>query len=973
MNVRGLVALALLALAMSLPARAAPAPGRWDEVLPFAPAESRLGAGVDARGTAWVLTDKALRYWDGAGFRTLQVEPFKESNVRPKLVGGPDRGLFLVADGKVYAVSTEGIQYVADYYTGPGAGAVYVAADGRLMQWGRTFLTPDLKRPSTRREARFGDFRTPIWDDGPRVHLLYGGRLYTAGPDGTVTEQPCELMETKRWPVTCVPWGPGKALALQHRHLFGIDTDTGELFDVQALADAVGGQDAVSLLAAMPDGSCLLKATGPHKPIFRARPGSPPEALPNSAAIPSGFSWQFGEPATRAVGKDGSLWTTGYGHGLLEYKDGVIRTWGWRDGIRIGRYSNVLMDGAGTVFAVDPRGVYVFRPDGSPPPLPAGYALWTEVPTEHWPKPDFEGGLWARLSDRPGRVSHWDGRGWHDVEVPFDATAAYTYIPDDRGHLLAAIYDEDGRCYDLGPHGVRRYDSVQAALQAAVADGARRFRGDSLFPCICTDEKGRIWFGQRFPNKLHYFDGAQWHVADLPYILSEMHRSAQHGITAYVAGRLGLYTWPGGPQPLQARRSFAPSGRMLLGPTGFQPFEEELLRAEPADYLPVERQDNQYTLLRAQPTPGGVRYVPGDTVTAPGDTTSLPAPTGGLWLMGARGGPYRILAGRAIRCDFSDTPLRGAAASPGVFEDRAHNVWTWGPATFMKRLAGFRVRLGQAPAKVGRALSVDVALDLPGLAPGRGYVFWRVDSGPWRGGGPPGETRLRFTTNGMHRVEFLGMDTLGGTTPRTASLSVEATMPLPDTRLSAQGPFTLDDVTWRPPVEAVPSWPGEAPKLEYRLDGAQWQPLRDAVLLHRLAPGAHEAEFAAVEEGKYRDASPVRVEFTYAPDFERIVGRRLDALLGPDPIRAAAALRELKAAGPGVVDALRRRLERIRQDAAAAGRLEQLMEWIKEDQEPEPQPARPSYGDPFHSLGPPARSAGPPVPPSAASGPPGPN
>jgi hypothetical protein len=89
------------------------------------------------------------------------------------------------------------------------------------------------------------------------------------------------------------------------------------------------------------------------------------------------------------------------------------------------------------------------------------------------------------------------------------------------------------------------------------------------------------------------------------------------------------------------------------------------------------------------------------------------------------------------------------------------------------------------------------------------------------------------------------------------------------------------------------------------------------------------------------------VEFTYAPDYELIVARRMDDLLGGDVIKSADAQRELSAAGQGALDELRRRLTQLNKEGQATDRLRQVLLRIEEEQKPSPgpSPARPRRPD----------------------------
>jgi len=756
MNPRGALAAAALVFALALPARAEPAPGAWEQVLPFKPGGASAQTGVDAQGTAYLLRGGVLRFWASGAFHETQGAPDLRRGAR--LLGGPDRGLFLAMDGKVYSLSRRGLTPVADYYKPAGVGSVHVTTDGRLMQWGSRFITPDLARPDERLEAPLDPRRTKVLDDGPRVHLVCRDRIYTVGPDGSIVQKTLELptppQEESVW---LVPFGPGKALALWSDRLqTGVDLRTGRPFSVQPLMDVVaGGSDPVFVLG-MADGSCVAWARGKEGPLYRVPPGGEPRELPGSAAIPGHFrgSMLWDEA-------NGSLWLNGGAWGLMRFADGAAHTWGWREGLRIGDYQHVLMDGAGDVFSIGAYGVSIFRPDGTPPEPPPGYTLWKQVFADYPPQPDFHGGVWVLREDAPESVSHWDGHDWADVEVPFRGQAV-TLIPDDRGHLLAAIWGEDKPCYDVSLEGARLYDSVEDAVLAAVRDGARRFGGETVLFGVVTDG-GRIWVSERFPGRLHYYDGTQWRVEPPPPAYFPC-RSSAHGVLFLPSPDDSVYFWPEVATDGHTQYVWARGGELMLGPVGLQPFEKELLDARPDLYMSL-KQVKDPILLPEGPTGGSGGW----------PRWTWPGLDGGLWLTNGVEDPARVFAGRVYHSDFSGTPLRPKARGAGIFEDAAHNLWIVGAGYFMVRMADFRVRLGEAPAKVGGTLKVKASLDRPGLAPGQGRVFWRVDDSPWQGGDPPGLVTVPFTTVGRHRVEFLGMGPLGGTTPQTAKLSVEAT------------------------------------------------------------------------------------------------------------------------------------------------------------------------------------------------------
>ena len=89
--------------------------------------------------------------------------------------------------------------------------------------------------------------------------------------------------------------------------------------------------------------------------------------------------------------------------------------------------------------------------------------------------------------------------------------------------------------------------------------------------------------------------------------------------------------------------------------------------------------------------------------------------------------------------------------------------------------------------------------------------------------------------------------------------------------------------------------------------------------------GRHRLEFCAVEEGYWRDATPLSVEIAYEPDIERIVARLTEDLVSGDPKRSAAARETLRGMGEEAMAELERRLEEARKAAREASELERAV------------------------------------------------
>jgi hypothetical protein len=223
--------------------------------------------------------------------------------------------------------------------------------------------------------------------------------------------------------------------------------------------------------------------------------------------------------------------------------------------------------------------------------------------------------------------------------------------------------------------------------------------------------------------------------------------------------------------------------RALIGPSGVQPYEEELIREYPGAYLPVDFDSTgeAYLLYRSTASSQSENWLRGDKIPRLiYDTPGTPGYHSGYWRTDSYG-VYRLLAGKVIPCELG-AGLPGLRGTTVVLEDRAHNLWIYhssfsrNNSVYMKKLSDFAIKCGKVPAKVGSTLTINAEPVIPGLEAKDLRVFWRVDGSDWQGGKLGGTVTITFPKSGKYKVELMGMEPTGGTTSKNVEFTINATV-----------------------------------------------------------------------------------------------------------------------------------------------------------------------------------------------------
>ncbi len=855
----------------------------------------------------------------------------------------------------MYNLSDGQAVYVTDSYREvphehPG---LYVSASGQVFNWGNRFLATYIGGKWKRIEALLSLLGTLVFDTGDKVYFYHNQNLYWVDKHGDFghleISSPIKSVPGQRG-VHGALWGKNMMVILDYgyQHVYVYHLETGEPADVEKINGYLADRPVYDIFRAGDGAVWLLTWSDKLRSYIFLRVTPEGEIAPVKETASLGWNntrcSQFRHSVLNA--SDGSIWFGTPRAGAARYKDGKIEWFGWKQGIGTAEVRYLFEDSRGGIYAGSPTGVYVYRQAQAPAEPPSWVNQWEEYRlTACHPIRDSNGNIWMFLEDHPGAISRWDGNQWGHMDFRFDIAAIVRGMSDDQGHILLQSSVFKGGAYDIGPGGIERYDWIEQMLTAAVKRGAKRFRPDSSFQgCVLLDE-GRIWFGSRGSSSVYYYDGKRWDTFNMREGIHYLHESPKYGVLIHTSGGK-YYTYDRG-QLSEIPLSLNQPGRWLLGSQSLQPFEDELLKAYPREYVPVERagENKLYllvprwgdTALRSRPQD----YVRGDPLPQYYDTLT-PGFSHGFWTDYVAGPIFRFFGGRVIQCDFRHTPLAGQEYEiRQVLEDRAHNLWfdagqyAGTRHVFMKGTAGFKLKARDVPTEVKRSLVVRPEV-LVGQEPRPDTrLFWRFEDGSWQEGEGGNPITIHFPGEGRYQIEVVAMGPLGEITPEPLSFMVNASCPLPHTLLTREGPYEVEDVFWEIPAKVVPSEADAIARLAYRIAGGEWQLAYEGNMLSfgELKAGKYRVEVAACEDERYYDATPLQLDVAYSPNYEQVLERCLGTIAEhlpsesrylrllrglaenePDSLRrddsgpVKTALSQLRSAGAGIIPALEKRL-----------------------------------------------------------------
>jgi hypothetical protein len=907
--------------------------GGWEK-LSFSPSEQqRVSAiGMESGGILWLIINNSICYWEGKQLRTAKSE--LTSGRYLKMLGGLDRGLYVAQagreeyKGKLYRLTDGQVVYVTDFYhearrESPG---LYISKSGRLFNWGSRFLAVYFQDQWKRIEAPLSLWNTLIFDTGEKVYFYYNQNLYSVDNNGNFDnckiDAPIKsIFGQKR--IHGALWGRDKMVILDYgsKRIYAYDLNTAKSIDAKNINSYLGKRHVYDIFRAADGSVWVLVSDLEFQGYFFLKVTPQGDITPVKETFQLGWDntrcWQFPNSVLNA--SDGSIWFATPRLGMARYKDGKVQVYGWKQGVSFGNCRFLLEGLKGDIYALSSKGVYTFC-QGATSQLPTWGEQWDEyrIASSH-PIRDSNGNIWMCLDNHPGKISCWDGNVWKHIKVPFNTSKVSRLMADDQGHILLTMNAYPDGCYDIGLNGIQKYENTKAMLVKAVARGVKRFYTDGSFQGCVVQEGGKIWFGYHNYNQVHYFDGNRWDSFRLRGDIDYLYESPKYDILFRTQGGK-YYTYDRG-QIIDLEISNTQPSRWLLGPKFLQPFEQELLKMRPNEYIPVERaEDGKLYLLsptgnKPDSSSSGEDYIRGDCLNRYLKTLT-PGFCGGHWSDYISGPIFRFFGNKIYQCNFVNTPVLGKEyETRQVLEDCAHNLWIdagWYSGArhvFIKRLNDFELQKKEIPTQAKSSVTIAVKALLNGLTQPDTRIFWRFKGQQWHEGESENSLTIRFPGDGRYEIEIVAMGPLGGITPEPLSFTILAKVP-PHTMLTQDGQYICKDVIWEIPAKPEPSESSESPYLKYRLNEGPWKNAYkdNMVIFDGLEAGKYHVEVKAREGQQYDNTTHLSFNVKYEPDYNYIVESRIDVILGHDSQRTKAALSEIKMVGPDIVPVLRNKL-----------------------------------------------------------------
>ena len=853
--------------------------------------------------------------------RVYLIQPGRESFVKPPSDLKHHFGrLYLLEKGKA--------TYVTDYYYEESRyyPKLYFDNKGRIWNWGNTFIAKFEDGEWERVEASLGpcrvveDTKGNVFFIGNKTISFYKDEIFK-----TDIQLPDMAYRMRDASFKCCLWRDDKVLFIDcgQKGAWVFDLEKLEVRKSTFLETALFESRLFDLFLDYQGDVWVLanndkKAKDNFYIKVSAKDGKVEELL-STASIKWHYHRNFEYPKSVLCTSDGAIYFGPPGDGVYIFQNGQVSHIGWKQGITLNSTDWVFEGKEGTIwFASRRTGIAVYDPLGIQDEEPSSHFLstWTEFPLACRSLiTDFEGNIWCFLKDKPRTISKWDGQRWEHFEVNFDTTKIAMLFLDDLNRFHLRTYDSSS-LFRLSGSKVEQFRELRHMLVDSVSTGSQEFRGSNI---LVTKNK-KIWYAMNRDGRINLYDGIQWHQFSVSEDIQNMYKFKDDSIVIKVQGGK-FFTFDKG-QIVEFRNQHIYEQEYMLSENGDMLFDKALYEANKEAFYPMRRTYEAIYLFENVDDFLGFRKddVPGSAIKLSKYLNRIWLADGGFWSHDDNLARLnRYYKGLMLNIDLTTTPVGSHlwARQCSVAEDRAGNLW------IQNRDTAFKIKLGTLDTVITTPKKViyearKIRIEFKGLSDNKESdklkYIWKLDNSRWSKPSMDDFVEFFFDESGFHDFEVISIGEMGNLDTTAATLKLNIVIPTPEVRIAS-----LPDHGLKVPLvveyEVVKRRQDSRLFFQWRIDNGQWNKTSDTkVILRSLEDGKHVFEVRAVEDNKYVQVEPAKVEFVLKTDFQQIILREIVRLKSDSYIEREKAAAALVSIGERCLPYLRKELEQATRD-----------------------------------------------------------
>ncbi|MHC4533081.1 MAG: ligand-binding sensor domain-containing protein [Planctomycetota bacterium] len=910
---------------------------------------------IDKEGLPWVALSKpnnTICYWQGGKWQRLE-DKFTTGTYLARLYASPngkvylsqpDRGPFFKPAsrskahfGGLYLLEKGKATYVTDYYyeVAHYKPNLYFDRKGRIWNWGARFIAKYEDEQWERVEASIGSCRI-VEDTKGNVYFISNKTIsyYKDGIFKTDIKLPDIAYQMRDASFKCCLWGDDKAMLIRYGKTgaWVLDLKKLEVQKSNFLKTPLSESSLYDLFRDAQGNVWVLAHNGKKAKNYfyikvSVKDGKVEEHL-STAEIKWDNHRSFQYPESVLSTSNGAIYFGPPRDGIYIFRDGKVHHFGWQKGISLNSTDWVSQGKEGTIwFASRKTGIIIYDPIGIQTEEPDSYFLrtWKEFQlTKRLLISDFDRNIWCCLKDKPNAISMWNGKSWEYFEFGADVTKINGFFVDDINRLHITMYDYPSGVYRLRSGNIEHFKDTREMLKYSVQSGSRQFRGLNpgriLTPLVTKNKE--IWYALNNYGRFNHYDGIKWHEFDTKGTgrIQNIFKLDEDSIIIH-SGKKFLTLDKG--QVVELENQNTQNKRHLVGECGVIPFNKEIYQANRDKLYPAYKAYEGMYLFDNDDT----AFLNFKENNVPRTAIKISKYLERIWLVD--GGFWahednlallkRYYKGFMLNVDLTTTPIGRLlwAHQCSVAEDRAGNLWIRNrDKAFMIKQEALDTIITTPKKIMYEARKIRIGFE--GLADNKKSdklkYTWRLDDGKWSQPSRNNFVELSFNKSGFHNFEVISVGQMGNIDTTAATLKLNIVIPTPQVRI-----VSLPDHELEVPIvveyEVVKRQQDSRLTFQWRIDGGQWNNTSDTkVTLWSLEDGKHVFEVRAVEDDKYVQLKPAKVEFVLKTDYKRIILREIKRLKSDSYLEREKAAAALISIGEKCLPYLEKELEKATRD-----------------------------------------------------------